>query len=259
MFGQNNNIQGFSLGSALSSFKRGAPEPPFEPFNRSARAFPKIENAYRNKHGVTGLTPANIEAKEKGQKRIISIEQLPDGTHICTFIFYEKDGVQDIKVIPVRSAFEIGSLHDTLIYEIEPDVVFSAGEMRIVKEGKDVQSIEYSFESGSYMFPYMDKLKEYNKNVQAFLKFRENNTNSNTSIITSVEIMKSKKQNLVSFLQSKGFPKPTFYPGTFISKNMRNAKEMTNYKIINRQLQGGRKTRKHKTKSRRKKHTYKKK
>jgi hypothetical protein len=88
--------------------------------------------------------------------------RLGSGTHVCTYIFYSKDGVVSMKLLKVYSKLEFGTIHNVLVKETEPDVIYSTGEMRITVEdsessaasGPQVTSAQFNLESGSFMGDY---------------------------------------------------------------------------------------------------------
>jgi hypothetical protein len=164
------------------------------------------------------------EFLQQESSRILSLEKIPslgEGTHICTYIFYEKDGVTNIHLIKVFSALEFSSLHNTLVYMIHPTKLLAAGEMEITIAGGSVSQIRFNFASGTYMKKYEDYLKNFNKKHAS--TFQTN-------------ILEQKKKSIHEFVQSKGFPKPTFVPmsqiETFIPKDWLNVDELKRIQSI---------------------------
>lgn len=54
-----------------------------------------------------------------------SFNKLDDGQYVGTYIFYEKDDIQDARFILTRSRMELGSLHNTLVYFLKPTILFA--------------------------------------------------------------------------------------------------------------------------------------
>jgi hypothetical protein len=220
---------------------------PAKPRNNIAFEFPSKKNAFKLKRTTihSGANVYNINRRPnllnlqfdpyeeamaeeflpRESSRIFSLEEIPslgEGTHICTYIFYEKDGVTNIHLIKVFSALEFSSLHNTLVYMIHPTKLLAAGEMEITIAGGSVSQIRFNFASGTYMKKYEDYLKNFNKKHAS--TFQTN-------------ILEQKKKSIHEFVQSKGFPKPTFVPmsqiETFIPKDWLNVDELqrlkTNY------------------------------
>lgn len=144
------------------------------------------------------------------EDRIFLLENIPslgDGTHICTFILYEKDGELRISLIKVFSSLEHASQHNTLVFTTQPDKLFAAGEMEITIANGIVTRIRFNLESGTYMRPHID---DYNGNTESMIA--------------------QKQKQITKFVVSKGFPKPVYNKYSFIPKSWVNMNEFQRLK-----------------------------
>ncbi len=73
-----------------------------------------------------------------------------NGTY--TYMLYKEDGVTHIAYALVQSAMEYGSLHKSLFYEVAPQEIIIAGEIK-----KEDNTILYNFQSGTYALKIFEK------------------------------------------------------------------------------------------------------
>jgi hypothetical protein len=153
----------------------------------------EFSNSYKLRHNlirnieITGKPANQATVKANARGRMFLVEEagtkLPEGTHVCTFMFYQKDGVDFLKAIKVRSQLEYGSIHNAILTESDPDIVYSAGEMELtISNTQEITSCRFNLESGSYM-----------RRLIAFF-----------SPATRAQAIENVKTKIIEFLETKG-------------------------------------------------------
>lgn len=85
-------------------------------------------------------------------ERLTPRQLLQSKYSVFTWILYKKNGQLQFAASPVRSIFEVGTLHRNIAQAVGANTIHGAGEIKKARDG-----LYYNFISGTYMVPWIRK------------------------------------------------------------------------------------------------------